>query len=339
MNSGGVKRTGAGADTGGSPMRSCTYRLVETVTRIIGHRKSFQLPVPELRAYIETLRDRQRIAPPEYIRRKLTVREELICGRPCYIIAPKKGVRAKKAILFLHGGGFIYEAHPVHWRAASKLVTRLGMTVWFPAYPLLPHTSGEIFPNPEFSSSGQDFKIMTEMIAGVYDKMLEEYPAGDITVLGDSAGAMLGLIYCHHNKTLASPRPMPAKLVLLSPGMITEQDRTVLDEMYTIEGHDVMLAMPYMFALTSLLNLDMSPDNYFNAPLYGDFTGFPGIHVFSGTFEIFYPQIARFVERVKAAGVPVEFHTGKEMMHIWPYMPASRDCRAGLNKIFDIISL
>ncbi|MDR0878193.1 MAG: alpha/beta hydrolase [Treponema sp.] len=331
-------------------MRSVTYRIVEKVAKIIGHKKTFQLPVPELRAYIETIRNGQKFAPPGYVYKKHSVIEECICGRPCYVIAPKNGEKKggaesngtksgnEKAVLFLHGGGFIYEAHPVHWLAASKLVTRLGVTVWFPAYPLIPNTSGEKFPNPEFSSGGGDFKCMNEMIAKVYGRMLETYSAAGITFLGDSAGAMLSLIYCHHNKALKMPQPMPAKLVLLSPGIITEQDKTILDEMYKIEPRDVMLSMPFTVALISLLNLDLSRDNYFNAPLYGDFTGFPPLYVFSGTFEIFYPQLTRFVERIKAAGLPIEFYSGNEMMHVWPYMPASREARAALNQIFAIIS-
>jgi acetyl esterase/lipase len=45
------------------------------------------------------------------------------------------------------------------------------------------------------------------------------------------------------------------------------------------------------------------------------------------------------VERARAAGVPVEFHTGRDMMHVWPYMPNPRDCRAALDHITRILSV
>jgi acetyl esterase/lipase len=314
-------------------MVSLSHQLTETAVRFLSHKRLYRLQAAELDAYLFKVRGRQRFAPPSALCRKHEVREEFLGGRPCYVISPRGASKVQnRGVLFLHGGGLIEEAHWVHWRAASRLVSRLGLTVWFPAYPLL--TSPR---EPIPAGTARRTEDITESIRAVYETMLPRYPGG-IIFLGDSAGAALSLILCHHIKTLSLPIPMPKKLILLSPAMLTEQDPAILAEMDRLRSRDIMLSPNFMTAMIGLFNMDVSRDNYFNAPLYGDFRAFPPMHVFSGTGEIFYPQVVPFVERVRAAGVPVKFHPEKDMMHVWPYMPVSRESRAALEKIFDIIA-
>jgi acetyl esterase/lipase len=61
------------------------------------------------------------------------------------------------------------------------------------------------------------------------------------------------------------------------------------------------------------------------------------MHIFSGTFECVYPQVAAFVTRLKAANIAHNFYSGKEMMHVWPYIPFAPECGKALKLIFDII--
>jgi acetyl esterase/lipase len=316
-------------------MKSFTYRIVELIAPFAGHRNVFKYDAPKLKAFLEKMKTRQKNTPPAYISRRFKLERLDFEGRPCYVVSPKPGEGAdgaglggtgvngkKKVVLFLHGGGYIYETHWVHWAAVSKLVSRLGFTVWLPAYPLVPwHTMEEI----------------TGMALLVYRKMLESYPAENIIFLGDSAGAALSLTLNHHLKTLQAV-PMPSKLVLISPAMLTEQDPVILEEMKKIEKRDVLLSMQFMASNIELFNLDLSRENYYNAPLYGNFSGFPPMFVFSGTSEIFYPEIVPFIKRVRNVGVPVEFIIGEGMMHVWPYMPFAAESRRALDHVFKIIN-
>jgi acetyl esterase/lipase len=120
--------------------------------------------------------------------------------------------------------------------------------------------------------------------------------------------------------------------------MLTEQDPAILAAMKKIEKRDVLLSMQFMASNIELFNLDLSRENYYNAPLYGDFSGFPPMFVFSGTSEIFYPEVVPFIERVRSAGVPVEFIIGEDMMHVWPYMPFAVESRRALDRVFKIIN-
>jgi acetyl esterase/lipase len=321
-------------------MPSLIYKFAETVVGPLGNRQLYCLPPEKLAAWLTKVQGRQRTAPPAFVHTKHELREEILGGRPCYIIGPKGKTAPpaeERAILFLHGGGYIEEANPVHWQAASKIAHDLGISLWFPIYPLLtaPGKNGEAVP----AGTCCQVKDIAASALSVYEKMLARYPAGNITIIGDSAGAALSLTLCHHINALPAGKApeLPGKLVLVSPAMITERDPAILAEMKRLEKGDVLIGMPFMDSMITVFNMDLSRDNYYNAPLYGNFKGFPETHVFSGTAEIFYPQVVPFVERMKQAGVRVEFYPGEGMMHVWPYIPAAPECRAALEQIVGII--
>ncbi|MDR0526367.1 MAG: alpha/beta hydrolase [Spirochaetaceae bacterium] len=301
---------------------SLLYRIVEFAAARIGYKKIFRYNAEELRGFLNKIKDKRNAGPPEYIRKKYNLTVETICGKPCYIIAPKEKPASGRAILFIHGGGYVMEAHPVHWRAASLLVDRLVCPVWFPVYPLFP-----CYTIPDANA------VITE----VYAAMLGRYRPQDINVLGDSAGAALALTLCHHINKQGNALPMPGKLVLVSPAMIVEDDQTILSEMRRLEPVDVMLATPFFDSMRTLFKLDANRENYYNSMFYGDFSGFPSMHIFSGTFECVHPQVAAFAGRLNDEGIKAAWYPGERMMHIWPYIPFAPECKQALEKIFEII--
>jgi acetyl esterase/lipase len=309
-------------DLSKEPKTSLAYRFLELAVKSMGYKKTFSLDEEGLERYIEKTIDKQRISPPGFIYRKNQVREWTLEGRPCYIVSPKKGAGPRKTVLFLHGGGMIMETLVIHWLVIAKLVKDLGVTVWVPAYPLAP----------------RGFKEITEWLFRVYGKMLEENPGPGFTLLGDSAGGALGVMLCHHNKALGRPLAMPAKLILVSPGIFVGQDnRAIRDGMDRIVPRDPLLSPKLMDVLFPRMGADPNRGSYLDLPMEGDFSLFPETHVFFGTNEIFYAAAAPFIDKIKAGGVPVKLYTGIGMMHIWPYMPVSRECRAALKTIFDIV--
>jgi acetyl esterase/lipase len=310
--------------------------MIEIAARLVSRRRIYRMDAAQLQAFLAKERPRRNPGLPAWVERKYMVCTEKVMGRPLYIIAPRPDDPYRRldpggAVLFLHGGGFINEAHPVHWRAVARIVDTLGLTVWMPAYPLVSgRSTGDRINYPAL-------RDINEMIRSVYGYMLVNHKDQPIVFLGDSAGAALALIFCHHNKTLALPDPMPAGLILLSPGVLIERDPAIRAAMRVLEKQDVMLATAFMDSLVEMMGIDAKQETYFTTPLYGDFSGFPQMEVFSGTREIFYPQVVDFVERMRSAGTPVAFHAGVDMMHIWPYMPVAPESNAALEEIIGII--
>jgi acetyl esterase/lipase len=299
-------------------MRSIGYRIIELAVRCAGYKRIFSLDAEGLGAYIEKQRPKRRTAPPAFIKRKFLVSERDIGGRPCYIL--KKSGGEKKAVLFLHGGGMIMEASYYHWRAAAKIVRAAGVSLWLPAYPLAPEGT---------------FRRAAEMILSVYESMLKEYAPEDVCFLGDSAGAALALTVCHGIKAVPDSPPMPRKLVLLSPGAMADIDAVTMKEMVRIAPRDPMIGVGFAAAISSVMGLETEPVACFRTPLKGDFTGFPPISVLSGTYEILHAQMPEFMWNVKAAGVSAELYAGEKMMHVWAYMPFSRECKAAFRRIIE----
>jgi acetyl esterase/lipase len=175
------------------------------------------------------------------------------------------------------------------------------------------------------------------MIVDVYTAMLKAYPDVDIIFLGDSSGADLALIACHYNKTLENPMPMPKTLILVSPLMLVVDDPAMMAAMEEIAPYDNMGSIQLIHTIPELFNMEFTKDNFYLAPLFGDFTNFPPVYVFSGTHDAFYPQIPPFVDRLKSAGVTTTFIQGQDMMHNWPYMPLAPESKKTLQYIIKII--
>ena len=97
-------------------------------------------------------------------------------GNPCYILNEGK----EKALLYLHGGSAIHQMLKYHYRFIKRILRSREITVYLPVYPLAPaHTYEETY----------------SMLDSVYDMMLENHKASDITVMGDSMGGNLALSF------------------------------------------------------------------------------------------------------------------------------------------------
>jgi acetyl esterase/lipase len=57
------------------------------------------------------------------------------------------------------------------------------------------------------------------------------------------------------------------------------------------------------------------------SPLYGAFDFFPETLLFTGTREIFYPDVLKFHQKLVQAGRNVELVTGMGMNHVYPMYP------------------
>jgi acetyl esterase/lipase len=303
-------------------MSTIRYHFVKAVVSLVGGKRLYTLGAASLKKTLDRMGGKQNLNAPAFIRRKFDVQTRTVSGYPCHIVSPREKSGSGRAMLYIHAGGWAEAASVVHWLTVARLAGGLGIPVWMPLYPLIPVGS---------------LQGMNAMILEVYGLMLKNHAAADITVAGDSAGASLSLTLCHHIKRNKLPEPLPGKLILISPAAIGERDPAIVSKMREIERFDVLLGCEYMFALASVCGLDISHDNYYTLPSYGDFTGFPQTHIFSGTHDIFYPQSPPMAQRMKDAGVNVTLHTAEGMMHDWPLMPLAPECTATLDEIMEIV--
>ncbi|MDR0846189.1 MAG: alpha/beta hydrolase [Lactobacillales bacterium] len=288
-------------------MASITYEIAKQIILKTQHKWIYELSEGELLEYLKTEKDKRKTDPPRLIRARYKIETRKIAGCNCHIINPGSN---RPVVLFLHGGGFILEAEWAHWVAIDKILRASGAEIWFLVYPLL----------PDFSASQ-----MSAVVLSTYKEMLASYNPQNITVLGDSAGAILAINLAQSINKLDFPR----KMILVSPGQVAVKDEKMLAKMKEIEPRDIMLTTK-MFDVIGSLMPEVTKDNY-ELLSRGDF---PPLLVFSGTDEVFYPAVTEFVENLKT---PVDFIVGDGLCHVWPYVPLVPECEAGLNKIIEAI--
>jgi acetyl esterase/lipase len=72
------------------------------------------------------------------------------------------------------------------------------------------------------------------------------------------------------------------------------------------------------------------------SPLNGEMNGLPPTDLFTGTWEVFYTDVLKTYEKMKAAGVDVRLHVAEKMGHVYPLIP-SPEGRKARKEIADII--
>ena len=221
-----------------------------------------------------------------------------------------------KLIIYLHGGAYVSEILPFHWIMLDKLTRQIDDTFIIPDYPLAP-----------FSNYRECYDRLTVF----YKKCLEYYRDRRIILMGDSAGGGLALglaMYWH-----AAGLPVPEKMILLSPWVDLIMDNPDIENYLsvdpTLKRSELSIDAAFWADGTDLHDYRLSP-------LYGDLSVIRDVTMFTGTHEIFYPDIVKTHEKLLAAGVKSELVVGYQLNHVYPAFPIPEADEA-INHIADII--
>ena len=117
----------------------------------------------------------QTSAPPKLFTKSLEV-EKCTVADGVYYRANDKKNKSNKKVMFIHGGGLVEQAMPMHWIMCKDLAKDTGCEIIFPEYPLVPESNSE---------------TAHRMIVDVYKEVLKTCKPEDLTLIGDSAGGTL----------------------------------------------------------------------------------------------------------------------------------------------------
>lgn len=118
-----------------------------------------------------------------------------------WVITPKGTEALRPAMLFLHGGGFVYKAAPYHYDLAKEYARRTGSVVVFVDYRTA-HNSPHGAPLQDCKDAWRWMIDNAEML-GIY--------TSKTAIVGDSAGGFLAI------KTVLASDIRPSKLMLIYP--------------------------------------------------------------------------------------------------------------------------
>jgi acetyl esterase/lipase len=205
-----------------------------------------------------------------------------------------------KAILYIHGGGFVAGVpgnhRPLTWRLAHKV----GVPVYVIDYRLAPE---------------HPFPAALDDCIAAYRGMLEkDIGPKSILIAGDSAGGNLTLTTALKLKELGIEQP--AGLICLSPatdmeGFESRRSNTRSDAMFT----------PEMFPTVGPLYCgDADPLHPHISPWRGDVTGLPPTLIQCSAAEMLRDDSVYMADKMKDEGVDVTLEIWPKVFHVWQVM-------------------
>ncbi|KJC37545.1 esterase [Bradyrhizobium sp. LTSP849] len=231
-------------------------------------------------------------------------------GWPVYYTAPSSGHEGCNYVMFLHGGGFINEIVPAHWRFIGQMTRKGRVVCVVPIYPLAPRTTA---------------KDLVPATAELLRMLLEDAGTAKVTVVGNSAGAGLALAACQWLRDRGHRQP--SRLVLISPAADASISRP---EQVAIAARDPIQDIPGIIEAARLYAGELDVGHPFVSPLNGGFRSLAPILIFSGTRDLLHPDSVDLAARARGAGVPVELHLLRNQPHNYALMPTpeGRQARA-----------
>ena len=101
-------------------MESIQSKLAKVLLRIFKLNKMWKLTGDELRDSIEKRQLSESHEPPKIIKNRFNIIKNEINGYCYYVMKPLRNI-GQKHILFLHGGGYVYEINSIHWEIFKKI--------------------------------------------------------------------------------------------------------------------------------------------------------------------------------------------------------------------------
>jgi len=212
-------------------------------------------------------------------------------------IAPP-GAPEDQAILYLHGGGYVFGS--IHREMVARIAKTTGRRALLLDYRLAPE---------------HPFPAAVEDALAAYRWLCASGNARrGLIVAGDSAGG--GLVV----STLVAARynglPRAAAGVCLSPWTDLAMTGSTLESK---AAEDPIVSRPLLEQLAGWYLAGADPKAPLASPLYADLGHLPPLLVQVGTAETLLDDARRLAERARAAGIEVTLREYDGMPHVWQF--------------------
>jgi epsilon-lactone hydrolase len=234
-----------------------------------------------------------------------------------WVTAP--GADAGRAVLYLHGGGYVIGSINTHRALAARISTAAKARVLVIDYRLAPE---------------HPFPAAVEDSVAAYRWMLAQgLKPSRIAVAGDSAGGGLTVatLVAIREAKLASP----GAGVCLSPWIDLEG---LGDSMKSKASVDPMVQKEALIEMAAQYLKGQNARSPLAAPLYADLAGLPPLLVQVGTAETLLDDSTRLAERARKAGVKVTLEPWENMIHVFQvFAPMLDEGQQAIEKIGEFV--
>ncbi|MDG1263369.1 MAG: alpha/beta hydrolase [Flavobacteriaceae bacterium] len=230
------------------------------------------------------------------------------------------GMNAKsdKLLIFIHGGAFISGPARHHWDSVKKIAKQTNHKIWMCDYPKSPENK---------------ISKISENIDSIYYHALEQFKSNKIYFIGDSVGGTL--ITSLTQRLILKSMELPKKIILVTPVMDSSLSNP---EIIKVDDIDPMLSKTGVLSAKKMCAENNDLKNIMISPLFGSFDKFPHTILFLAENDIFYPDQKILVKKLINAKINFELIEGKNMPHIWPFLPVMKEAKIALNQIINNIN-
>ncbi len=247
----------------------------------------------------------------------VTTRKEQIGSLAAEWLLPE-APRAKKVLLYVHGGGFISGSCHTHRPHVAKFAMQAQVASLLFDYRLEPE-----HPFPA---------AVEDCVAAFRWLLAQGHDPQDIVVGGESAGATLtlSLLLALQQEGVALPKAAFA----ISP--VT--DLRCEAESFRSNAPRDIAPLGSWGTWTGYYMGDNDPMQPLLSPLFGDYTGLPPLHITVGTHEIHLDDCDAVAARASACGVEVVLRRWEGMVHAFPlFTPLFPEAKAAFAEIIAFI--
>lgn len=289
------------------PTPSLQSRLFNAVLAKLPY-KQLLASAEAVQAHVQKLASQPASFEPTGLGRDVEATLTRMGGWPVYYTAPSSGHEGCNFVMFLHGGGYINEIVPAHWRFIGEMTRKANVVCVVPIYPLAPRGTAE---------------HVVPKTAELLQMLLEDAGSAKVTVVGNSAGAGLALAACQWLRDRGHRQP--DQMVLISPAADASVNRP---EQIEIAKRDPIQDIPGIVEAGRLYAGALDVGHPFVSPLNGAFRALAPMTIFAGTRDLLYPDSVDLAARARAVGVPVELHLMRDQPHNYALMPTPEGRRA-----------
>nr|WP_159795724.1 alpha/beta hydrolase [Streptococcus halichoeri] len=225
----------------------------------------------------------------------------------------------QKTIFYLAGGSYLNNPTPYHISMLKTLSTSLDAKIILPIYPKAPRYTYD-YAMPRLVNLYRHFHKSNQ----------------NMTLMGDSAGGglALGLAQAFLHEPSQESIPQPKNIILLSPWLDVTMKHPQIPQ---YENSDPILSAWGLSRVGEIWAKDAKNTNHiYVSPKNGPVENLAPITLFTGTREIFYPDIRDYADKLKEAKHSVHYFVQEGMNHVYPIYPID-EAKTAQYQIIDII--
>lgn len=243
--------------------------------------------------------------PPRRLRRDVRIEVTHDGPWPVYTVSPRTPGRVVGGLVYVHGGGWVNQISPFHWRLVADVAAGAGIAVTVPIYPLVPH-----------GTAGPTRDTIVRLVRS------STAVHGPTCLAGDSAGGQIALsaALALRESGIRVPRT-----TLISPALDLTWSNPRIPE---VQPSDPWLGTAGGTVLAEAWRGNLPLTDPAVSPLFGDLTGLGPLTVFTGTRDILNPDAHLLVAKARSAGVDVTLHEEPGQLHVYPLVPSRVGRRA-----------